>query len=86
MSNETQTSRTPSRLKFWLLRAVKTIVGAFLTSVLIGIATMFLADMGLLDAQGRESSFALLTVAAWIAWLIYLIVPIFRRRGPAASA
>lgn len=83
MSSETQASAKPSRLKFWLLHIVKAVAGGFLTSVLIGIATMFLADMGLLDGQGRETAFVLLSVVSWIAWLVYLVLPIFRRKRPA---
>lgn len=86
MSHETQAVQSPSRLKFWLLRLVKFVGGAFLTSVLIGFATMFLRDMGLLDSYGQQTSFTLLSVASWIAWLVYLVAPLFRRRRPGVSA
>lgn len=86
MSHQTQDNPSPSRLKFWLLRVVKTIVGGFLSGVLLGIATMFLRDAGLLSPDGQEVARILLTVSAWIAWLVYLIKPLFRRRQSKASA
>jgi hypothetical protein len=86
MSNETQTTQSSSRLKFWLLRVLKTAIGGFLTGILSSISTMLLRDMGLLSPEDQTGLFALLTVAAWIAWLVYLVMPLFRRRRPATSA
>lgn len=79
MTSEHQTTKPASRVKFWLLRLLKTVIGGFVTAVLIGIATMFLRDMGLLGDQ--QTVYVLLSVVAWIGWLVYLVWPIFHRRS-----
>jgi hypothetical protein len=86
MECPTKSKRRGRRFKFWLLRVLKTVVGGFLTGLLISFATMFLRDMGLLDPEAQMGTYALLTVAAWIGWLIYMVMPLFRRRRPVASA